>query len=1809
MSTTNQTLSLEELLGPLTLKRAQEKTDFDRLLKYIEVSNISQARSSTGGKTFEKSDAYDVRKIAPEHLKNIGRVAKAREASTKKEKYVVYKREQPMLSNLLQNAVPDWANGAKPEASVGPFTQLDSRQVWFDFYPILTFSKLFIDGDISPALLFKPAGIRRLTSKAISAATAEAKEIRADIKRDVKIKNLKIKDKIVLPTRGTTVTLGKGSIWIQSKYLADGAPGNGYTGLTIKGGTIHFSKKPISTGSSYEITATTKVSIELELEQPAGPTHSKDKFGQDAKDMKLKLSETLEFHFTKNAHGIDKIAPASWGLYGHGMAFNQGKATPIYNAGLSQILIPLQHKPTSLEVQSSKSAFCKMGGKATIAESYWGLPVAEIDVSKPSAAAGIGGLLLRCKQGLNAKWANLRGAAFPLLNPWIMGAPGALFILDEKTKNQHATQKLILWPDKTALFQNSVELSFEHENTLVLGFSAEGQELVQTLANADFDIDRPVKVDALPPEVKSKNSLLMMAVSKTNKLVYLVDINMLADALYEDPNDLEILKPISLALSNALFKVSKPNGCVLFGNLSDDFLSVISGNLFLTFGLYNYIPTLPDPYAANLGVLRRNLNVQNVRGQSVSLAQSSFVGTIQNWLVSRTQWETPAKSKEVQVRVSFHFAFGSQFSVINLQEEENQEKGSLDNSKGNYAATNSGKIAASSRNSNTANTGTVDDRQPEPNLSAYMMSHSASSDLPPDYRGVWDKATVHLQRENFALLDVSSNADLLGISFDVSRGYERDPIGAAATENNNAFPLSIEGMDVVSPGQNVKTFTVPQISWEPLINLTPSAINGDPDQGYNYYPDDGGPMRILNNGEDTVALAPIPLTDYLFENFKNDTQDFTAKSLLTLPFGLKALAVLQNNYETVNKNGGTNTRKGTEFLRNSEKFENEVRGGRQIQLNAGTAFIEGESDMFVGSTIQLNNVLDFTGNGDGDSTLGKTVTEIFNDEFLLEPYNPERQRGVPLTRIDLSGYGASTFSNWLNPTAAFASTSQAKFDIMLGRTSHEIIQVKSIIYPWAIKVVRTITIFRVGSGYVYRFDSGWRAESNGNFDFRYFVNIIPTAKTEMDSPFEIHPGIIKGLYNVQNIVETEEIAFEAGSMTSPKIVDGDGLYVDNPAADDALNYRLQPVYFDADIEIEDTTAGFVEKTIDGKKKNVVASKRIVGYVQSAPRGIPITPEILRNLVVAQLGSIGGGIDCEVNLAKSTQKMRLNRFDFSNSVGSNGSDIVFALAGRGSVMLPKEGSWTMVQHEAASGEVTPVPPSYSIPIIREGKVVAKNLLEVEVDKNPNQVLIRMANPSELLKAPSEDTINFGILQSTDTQKALFLNPSFEQLQQKLFSKTPPLFVDAFRIVNSKSIFPNIGDAITDFGDAVLLQKDGGKNPFPDGNLTDLGETVSELMDISDVVDGAKQQAFKLVNNAVNQVTQFDLPPTEFELINVDEGTVRIYIEYKNNPKEKNNANDPETPGTLDFDIDSIAQDVAETWKGRMGNIGLVIDLAGIDRLMTIRGSWDSAKGSEPSYPKPKLEFADELQPVIDILEILQKIQTQDYAGAVAGGLKLAMSNKAGSWEYKFEASKEIPVLRFPPTDVAYNDPNCPFKLEAGLKVGAYFNAALMVNSQGAELLPSAGGFLGFYARLSVMCVSVSAATVYALGQVNMDIAADTAIGPSLRMKFGFGAQIVVGLPVAGNVSVLFVVGVEIFAAAGIIEVSGSILFEGHAEILGGIVAITIRIEAKGTVSKKTLPGEDPRTDMACQVTFGLDISIAFIINISFSESWQEQRQIA
>ena len=114
-----------------------------------------------------------------------------------------------------------------------------------------------------------------------------------------------------------------------------------------------------------------------------------------------------------------------------------------------------------------------------------------------------------------------------------------------------------------------------------------------------------------------------------------------------------------------------------------------------------------------------------------------------------------------------------------------------------------------------------------------------------------------------------------------------------------------------------------------------------------------------------------------------------------------------------------------------------------------------------------------------------------------------------------------------------------------------------------------------------------------------------------------------------------------------------------------------------------------------------------------------------------------------------------------------------------------------------------------------------------------------------------------------------------------SKTPPLFADAFRIVNSKGIFPNIGDAATDFGDVISLLE---KRKRVQNALNDAGTKVLELMQINDGVDAAKKEGYKLLKKDRRVPSTCRRP--KWDLINLG-GSLRIYLEYK--------ATNPETEG--------------------------------------------------------------------------------------------------------------------------------------------------------------------------------------------------------------------------------------------------------------------------------------------------------------------------
>ena len=1777
---------LATLTGQLHTNNEEEEQALEKLQFSIARALISQDPSGISNQQFlfERSDLF-MSSTRSTRLEKIDRIVENVQQSIKSSDPAdlqVFVRTIPIRTTQIAGSVTAAGAGSRV-TTLGPFRdKLTGRDIWFDIVKVKKLISLYVQGQAEPVILFEAT----FSVNKIQVVNAPKPEL----------------------TKNYDITAD--TVWVNARQFDPSAPAGYYAGLRVKSGTLVLNALPQFIGEKLTISTTTTATCNLNLDQnnlfDADPTSP---YGVDARNAQFKLPETFSFSFHHNTKNIIAVGNCSWVVYGqsNNFSFSNNQAC-VYNPLIGRLAIPVQPEDPTFGISDCQSTFCTFSGKSKIQQAWWGIPVAKINIAAPTEADGNGALIAQCGAGLTAKWVNLTNNHLALINPFIIGEPGRIALTELKGNAHGAQQDLSLWQDEVNPYGTSMQLTFSNAMIFLFNTLAKGDEMIAGNCNADVQTDRPVKVNGEAVSVKSKNSMMLITVSKIKKMLILVDENMLWDNKLS-ADKIPKIRPYALAMHNALFTVTPPNGLVIMGELNDDFTSLHQGKMYLYFGLFSYLPTLPDPYAANLGIL----DSQFGRGRQTDATGAVIPGkrssSVSAWLIGLVQWDQQAEADD-KVGVSFHFA--------PMQTALEIEKDNSDPAVPGTATTGHAFLPA-------FNTGAA---QPAGHGITFISDTALFAATTP--RINWER----LRMDDFALLDVSSKANQMGVAFSYNNNLLQQTAAIKYDiniQNENevvVFPIQMRGLDVVTPGRNAQSFTVPQISWEPVLNTTaPQCVPGamipdpqnpdvsipasgpfDPPIGWNYYQNDGFPTRIGNLSKKEVALSPIPMGKYLVNSYRNK-EDGKTYAMFNLPFGMLAISFL-------NSNKAANEKENIENI--SPVFDEYIIGGMQLELTGGVSVNPGDGKLFEGFTFQLHNINDVAGVDAQYSTLAHSPDIIFSGEFSQTLNMPPGRPAVPLERIGISGYGASMFSNWENKDALFAQTSQAFFNVAVGRTSREVIQVKSMVYPWGIRVVRTITLFRMGNGYIARVDSGWQAQSDGLFDFRYPVTDHVTKKkvTKLHpNPFQFHPGPIRGLRNIRNIREITK-----AYSTSTKLVylwkEGAGGF---PVADEPEKTKtaiLQGISFDCDVEIDNV--------VEGGNGNLVSSKGVTGYVQLAPPAAPIDNNAFKGLMGYEKNTIGGPINCTIKIAGTNQRMRLDRFDVNTSQDTGGKP-VFACAARGAVVLPKDGSWTLVQHNRGSGDVTPMPDKLSVPLIAEG------LLDLNTNSFPNiaNTLQRIAFPNDLLKLPDGDTLNFGFLQNMNTQKVLFLTPAFKNGVQSLMSKTPPLLADAYRLINTNGIFPNVGDAENAFGTAMQLLKgiDGAGNAVEafakSGVLDNLGKELYEVLELKAKEEAGKllDQGYKLIkakgNEVLDKALKFDLPSFDYPLVHVED-VLKIYIEYKatSNPKKA----PKDYVGKFDFDVDSFAGDLADTWKGRMNNLAMVVDLGPLERLMTIKGNFNSQKGKETDYgskpdgdasglnlPTPEIEFSDAVEAVIKILEILEALSTGKYGDALKKGLKIAMSNSANIWEYKFEATKEIAMVRFPPEKNLYEAPTTPLKLEASMSLGVFFNAALKVTTDPSQLLPTAGAFFKFHGGLQVMCVSLAAATVYAVGSADLIVRADTSPLISLTMKFGFGAQITVGLPVVANVSVLFMVGVEVYVdSSKKVIVTAFMLFRGHAEILGGIVSITITIEARGSIEK---PGDGAPCSCKAQVTFAIDISIFLVINLNFSESWEETRQIA
>jgi hypothetical protein len=573
-------------------------------------------------------------------------------------------------------------------------------------------------------------------------------------------------------------------------------------------------------------------------------------------------------------------------------------------------------------------------------------------------------------------------------------------------------------------------------------------------------------------------------------------------------------------------------------------------------------------------------------------------------------------------------------------------------------------------------------------------------DLWPNAIKAVDGALAFERQHGLIMLDVSTNVDQFGVALQ------------AFVERQHS--LDISQLSLRLTGRDFVLLTLPAVQWEPLETIA------DPDLTFPSrlsFATNGVPSLI---GVPTVNLVPIEPSaalQRLVENFAAAAPNPTG-ARFTLPFGMIAQAELRQP-DVAQPRGAT--------VSLNRPRSGALEGAHQLRIDAlDPSLAAGESPSLPGFTAQLPIGLPGQRNALGDS-----VTEIFNTYLGASG----ARSLVPVTRLDLSGYGESLFSDWHNPyhdpTRDAVAVVQARFDVLIGRTAYEVIQVRSYLFKYAVEVVRTITIERRNNAVITRHDSGWRAVSDGTYQF-------PSV-----TPIVTHPGVVRRITQVTNIRETGQVV----------TVDGT---------------EMAAVYFDGDLEI------------DGAP-DLVPAKDQFGFVQITA-GALMGPTTYANLLASN-GPLGGPVTANIHVGSGPQGFLVQRVDVASTPGVAGPE--FAVAAWGSPVFPGGGQWSALRVDAPDAAPRAVPKDRGVPLIRAGAAGSSP---------PLASPYRFADPADLTR-PTNPATDYGILHATGTQRVFFPRPKIEATDTtRINSSQIPALADPYSLAGALDVFPELNKTL-------------------------------------------------------------------------------------------------------------------------------------------------------------------------------------------------------------------------------------------------------------------------------------------------------------------------------------------------------------------------------------------------------------------------------
>lgn len=1103
-----------------------------------------------------------------------------------------------------------------------------------------------------------------------------------------------------------SVKIEAGTVWILASALAPGLPDDQYVGFTVGSGTLTIDN-PLTIAAD-KLTYTGVLDAVLDVVLAPSPAGSACPAG-------VTVSGPQPLHLTWHAGGVTfALGPGNAKFNGNSFDLTAYVGPPRLDTELNIVFFPYTISPPKLDAATLSSDAATFSG-TTALEGGWGLSLVKPDSSGHlGEALGPGIFVFYCHDVVRVKWPSAPGSIdLPALR--LVVSQGQLLIATRHgSVSAPLTQTIRLWgvraePNSPRL---PIRLHFDGTGIVFTYFcdATAGYGFYATCA-VDLALDRPVTLSGAPL-VFPGSAFGLFGVQHT---MAGATFRVIAGAkTVADARKL-------IALRNALVAVSEPALILLQGALTPAG-NIDNGSLRLTLGASAWLPTLPDPYVTNHSLGSANDAAGAPVGALTSSTSTPITATV-TWLTPQTPVVTFQGTLGIPVGAD---APQTANPTRPIQQSPDQIRVPTQTSEGSVIPSQSPTI------------GLTTSHVVAPAAATNPIPANTQKDLLAAFQGQTASAFSTEQLRGMRLLDVSTNQDLLGIEL----------TGPSATVGST---FQLQNLDVCAPASSLRVFALPQVQWEPVRTL-------DRDQDIphlGFFPTplasvtDGGATQLAVQSVRLVPAIPDLATTAVLEEFAAG-QGATLRT--TLPFGLQALMRLRPK---------PTPRPPDTIQRNEPHFPKPgLTGGAQLAFSAGASpNPSDESNYFDGSTIQLlNGVSLATGTPLNISVLGSIVDpadgveSMFNNEFGPSGAFPK----VPVTRLDISGYGGSNFSDWLKRSAAFAEAAKVQFQVTVGRTALEVVKFATVLYPWGIRLTRTVTIERRSGGGVIRRDSGWQASSPGLFQFP--ASAVP------GTPYTVHPGLLQGLFNVNNIRST--------GMAPISFMGANGKTV-----------TLAPKFFDARARIDGLEGG-----------PDLAANGILGYLQIEPVGEPLHENDIRALIDQQ-GPIGGPVDGVLQVGGSGFRVRATRIEVGYAIGGTAQP-EFIGAVRSAPQFRQEGAWSAVRMPGPSNphpdaEAVTANEVNGLPIVREGLLTGVSgdnmILGPQTD-------YRFADPADVHR-PDDPVWEYGILQTSPAHVFVFPRPHVDPGIRELRTRTQPRFADYYARCTSKGLFPPVVNAVT------------------------------------------------------------------------------------------------------------------------------------------------------------------------------------------------------------------------------------------------------------------------------------------------------------------------------------------------------------------------------------------------------------------------------